>query len=215
MKLFNMRLIVAIVILAFVAIQVNAQNSKMGMFAGQTDIGTIKIPGTLAYDASAGTYNVGGSGQNVWAARDDFSYVWKKIAGDFTMSTDVKFVGDGINAHRKVGIMLRHSLEPNSPYADACVHGDGLTALQYRRTIDNPTEQITSAAKMPKTIRLRRAGDTILMSTSMNGTDFESTGSIILELGNEAYLGIFMCSHGENDFENAIYSDLSIIQGDN
>ncbi|MDA0193854.1 MAG: hypothetical protein O2951_02200 [Bacteroidetes bacterium] len=145
------------------------------------------------------------------ADRDDFNFSWKKITGDFTMQTDIKFVGEGKNAHRKVGIMLRHSLEPNTPYADACVHGDGLTGLQYRRTIDNPTEQITSAAKMPKSIRLRRMGDTILMSTSMNGTDFDSTGSIILELGDEAYLGIFMGSHGENDFEEAIYSNLSII----
>ena len=38
--------------------------------------------------------------------------------------------------------MVRSSLDDDSPYADAVVHGDGLTSLQYRREKAGLTEQI-------------------------------------------------------------------------
>jgi hypothetical protein len=46
----------------------------------------------------------------------------------------VRFVGEGRNAHRKAGLMLRASLAADAPYAYAVVHGDGLVSLKYRET---------------------------------------------------------------------------------
>ena len=34
--------------------------------------------------------------------------------------------------------MIRQSLEADSPYVDAVVHGDGLTSLQYRKVQGRP-----------------------------------------------------------------------------
>ena len=46
----------------------------------------------------------------------------------------MRFLGEGVDPHRKAGVIARTSLDADSPYADAAVHGDGLISLQFRRT---------------------------------------------------------------------------------
>ena len=76
------------------------------------------------------------------------------------------FHGDGVDPHHKLGWMVRSSLETNSPHANAAVHGDGLTSLQFRRTAGGATEELKSELTGADVIQLersslclRRAGD--------------------------------------------------------
>jgi len=112
------------------------------------------------------------------------------MEGDFLLRTRAKFLGEGTNAHRKVGWMIRHSLEPNTPYADAVVHGDGLTSLQFRRVVDGLTEEVTAEMTAPEVIQLERKGNTISMSVAKSGMPMKQTGSIELNLGNKVYVGL-------------------------
>ncbi len=189
-----------------------SQNGAMGLFEGNTDVGNIKIPGIVSFNQETGEYKIGGSGANMWFANDDFHFVWKRLEGDFLLRTRAKFLGEGTNAHRKVGWMIRHSLEPNTPYADAVVHGDGLTSLQFRRTVDGLTEEVTAEMTAPEVIQLERKGNTISMSVAKSGMPMKQTGSIELNLGNEVYVGLVMCSHDKDVFEEAIYSNVRIIK---
>ncbi|MBK9511493.1 MAG: hypothetical protein IPO04_19605 [Cytophagaceae bacterium] len=61
-----------------------------------------------------------------------------KLKGDFIISV-LSFIGAGTDPHRKIGIIARNSLDPNAAYADACVHGDVLTSLQYREATEAET----------------------------------------------------------------------------
>src|SRR5436309_987559 len=74
-----------------------------------------------------------GAGATMWAQRDEFHFAWRKMKGDFILQARVELVGQGVEPHRKAGWIVRTSLDPDSAYADALVHGDGLTSLQYRR----------------------------------------------------------------------------------
>ncbi|MDA0193853.1 MAG: hypothetical protein O2887_02845 [Bacteroidetes bacterium] len=67
MKIVDIKIkfVPVLALLVAMTIDASAQNNQ-GMFAGSTDIGTIKISGTLKYDPNTGSYTVGGSGQNVW-----------------------------------------------------------------------------------------------------------------------------------------------------
>src|SRR5437868_10030109 len=103
-----------------------------GLFESHADVGSVLHPGTLEYDPAKGTYTVGGSGENVWSTADAFHFVWKKVAGDVSLAADVSFLSKGGNEHRKAVLMVRQSLEADSPYADVALHGNGLKALQYR-----------------------------------------------------------------------------------
>ena len=105
----------------------------LGQFDGHGDVGPTVKRGAATYDEEKQEYTVAGSGANMWLDRDEFHFVWKRMKGNFIVRTRAQFVGRGVDAHRKVGWIVRPSLEPNSPHANATVHGDGLTSLQFRR----------------------------------------------------------------------------------
>src|ERR1035438_6126550 len=111
--------------------------APLGVFEDHTDVGTVLHTGSVEYDASKRTYTIAGSGENMWFAADAFQFVWKKVSGDITLTADISFIGSGGEAHRKAVLMIRQSLDADSPYADMARHGDGLTSLQVRsRTAD-------------------------------------------------------------------------------
>ncbi len=67
--------------LLFVPMSTLSQDSDLGQFENHTDIGPVKHPGTLAFDAETGEYRLSGSGTNMWSTSDEFHYVWKSIQG--------------------------------------------------------------------------------------------------------------------------------------
>ncbi|MFN7995760.1 MAG: hypothetical protein U0Q18_19270 [Bryobacteraceae bacterium] len=101
----------------------------LGIFEGASDVGTPSHKGSVAYDQTRKEYRVTGGGNNMWFGRDDFFFVWKKMTGDVIITANLKIVAEGV-PHRKAGLVIRQNLEPGSVYADAVVHGSGLTALQ-------------------------------------------------------------------------------------
>src|SRR5688572_2552958 len=123
--------------------------SPVGMFDGQIDIGRPRRSGSASYDAQRQSYLIAGSGQNMWNDRDDFHFVWKRMTGDFILSTRARFIGKGVDAHRKIGWTIRPSLETSSAHVTAALHGDGLVSLQFRRTTGGMTEEAKSPASLP------------------------------------------------------------------
>ena len=110
-----------------------AGNNPVGIFEDHTDVGNPKHAGTRAvYDESSQTYTLKGAGYNIWFERDEFHYAYKKIKGDFILTANFAFVGKGIDPHRKIGWMVRESLDDNASHISAVVHGDGLTVMQWR-----------------------------------------------------------------------------------
>ncbi len=99
---------------------------------GSSDVGACKLKGDLIYNPSDQDYVISGSGDNIWFTSDQFHFAWKKLKGDFILTADVQFSGEGSHLHRKAGWMIRQSLDPGSAHISATVHGDGLTSLQYR-----------------------------------------------------------------------------------
>src|SRR2546427_7396493 len=68
--------------------------SPVGVFATHTEVG--RASGSASYDPQRQTYLVAGSGQNMWGSRDDFHFVWKRISGNFILSTRARFIGAGV-----------------------------------------------------------------------------------------------------------------------
>jgi hypothetical protein len=109
-----------------------AQVEPIGLFDSHTDIGNPKHAGSAEYDKVTHTYNITGSGYNIWFNRDEFQFVFKKIKGDFTATANFDFTGATGNGHRKIGWMLRQSADDKSIHISAVSHGDGLTVMQWR-----------------------------------------------------------------------------------
>src|ERR1700692_601944 len=143
-----------------IAGRARAQGAPMpvGIFEGHSDVGTVLHPGSVDYDASAKSYTISGSGENMWFATDAFQFAWKKVSGDVTLTADISFLGKGVNEHRKAVLMMRQSLDADSPYADASLHGSGLTSLQYREEKGAATHEIQANISAPARLRIVKRG---------------------------------------------------------
>lgn len=182
----------------------------IGLFDHHQDVGNPAIEGSVSYDPDTQTYRIKGAGKNMWGAEDQFHFAWKKIKGDFIMTASIQFVGEGMAAHRKIGIMARDSLSTDSRYADACVHGDTLTSLQYRESDGDITGQVVLDVYHPTEIAFERKGSVFTFSASVFGETMKSV-SYEMALNEEAYVGLFVCSHLEDVIEEAIFTNVRIV----
>ncbi len=194
---------------AFLAASCGTQTLK---FDGAGDIGDCHIPGSHSYDPATDTYTLTASGYNLWFETDAFYFVWKKVKGDFEISGEVAFEGEGVNPHRKTGFIIRESLDPQSRYADAAIHGEGLTSLQYRPETAGETLEVTSESWGPTHVSLRRHGNTISIRTGKGSLPDTDDASIELQLPEECYVGMLMCSHEEDIAETGYIRNVRLIQ---
>jgi Tol biopolymer transport system component len=195
------------------AMPASSQGGGLGLFDKNGDIGAVKLPGSVEYDEAKKAYTVAGGGENMWSASDAFHYVWKRVSGDLSIAADIQFVGAGVNPHRKACLIIRQSLDPDSAYADAALHGDGLTSLQYREVKGGPTREVQSNVKGPRRIQIEKRGDYVFMSVGAEGEPPRSAGgSFRIKLTEPFYVGLGVCAHDNNVIEKAVFSDVEIKQ---
>ncbi|MGK0237210.1 MAG: TolB protein [Candidatus Pelagisphaera sp.] len=186
------------------------EHSPIGIFDHHEDVGNPSKSGSAFFDESTQTYHMTSAGENMWAKEDQFHFAWKKITGDFIVRATVNFVGDGVDPHRKIGIIARNNLNSSSAYADACVHGDTLSSLQYRSEANGETDQVELSVFHPTEIELQRKGNLFKYSAAVFGENYKSV-SYEMDLNEQAYVGLFICSHNESILETAAFSNVRIV----
>lgn len=189
-----------------------SQNKLKGMFENNQDIGPVEIEGSVSYNSEDQEYLIESSGENMWFGKDQFHFLWRSIQGDFILRAKMRFIGDGVDPHRKLGWILRNSLNDDSPHVNATVHGDGLTALQYRRIRGGETEEKQADSKAPDVIQLERRGDIFIMGTAVDGQEMSFVQVSVPEIRNEVFAGLYVCSHNKNTTERALFSEVRIIK---
>jgi TolB protein len=187
-----------------------AQLEPIGLFDHHQDVGDPALKGSALYDKDKQTYTLSGAGINMWTNKDQFHFIWKKIKGDFIIRATIQFIGKGAAEHRKIGIIARDKLSTDSRYADACVHGDILSSLQYRQADADTTGQVVVSTYHPTEIELERSGNTFTFSAAVFGENYKSV-SKVLPLNDEVYAGLFICSHTADVIEKAVFSNVRII----
>jgi TolB protein len=188
-------------------------SGSLGVFNGQTDVGNVVPAGTATYSSAAGTYTLTAAGYDLWAAEDDFHFVWKRLSGDLSLTADVGFpIKTGVHhRYRKAFLMIRQTLDKDSAYADVAVHGGGMTALQYRRAKGANTQDIEIDSKFPKRVRLEKRGDVFTMFVSNDGESLHQVGaSIKLHLNGPFYVGIGLSAHNTAAAEKAAFSNVEL-----
>ena len=201
--------------ICFAAVVCDAQSmsSGLGVFEGQSDVGQVTPPGRAMLDATHNAYRVDAAGANMWSSIDGFHFVWKKVTGDVSLTADIAFPSSSGNPdpHRKAVLMFRQTLDANGIYADAALHGSGMTALQYRREMGANTQDIELNIESPRRIRLEKRSDTITMFLSNHGEPLHQVGpSIKLRFDGKFYAGIGVCSHNKDVVETATFSNVKL-----
>src|SRR2546430_9442143 len=188
-----------------------AADTTLGPFEGHGDVGNVLRAGSVEYDATKQTYLIAGGGENMWSTNDAFQFVWKKMSGDVALAADIRWIGTGGNAHRKACLLIRQSLQPDSPYADAVVHGDGLTSLQYRENAGGPTREIQSNVSAPRRVRVEKEGDYVSMSIARESEALHAAGGAFkIKFREPFYVGLCVCAHDNHAFEKAVFSNVEI-----
>ena len=186
--------------------------NMIGLFEKHQDIGEVSLPGSVSFNSEDQEYLIESSGENMWFESDQFHFLWRSFQGDFILRAKVRFIGEGENPHRKLGWTVRNSLNADSPHVNAALHGDGLTSLQFRTKRGGMTEEQVSENASPDIIQLERIGNEFIMGTAVEGEPLHKVSISVPEISNEAFIGLYVCSHEKNVSERALFSDVRIIR---
>jgi dipeptidyl aminopeptidase/acylaminoacyl peptidase len=201
----------AIAVFALAPIAVLGASQPLGIFSGQQDVGTVLHAGSAQYDKAHDTYTVSGSGENMWFGMDDIHFVWKKVSGDVSLTSSIAILGTGGDPHRKAVLMIRQTLDGNSPQVDLAVHGVGLTSLQFRDAPGADMHEVQSNVSAPPTVRLEKRGDFFYAFVSGKDGKLQPSGaSTKIEITGEFYIGIGVCAHNKDAVEKAVFSHVKL-----
>jgi len=210
------RVILCCVTICSMAIFTNISTAAVGQFEGQGDVGDacdIGIPGSASFDAAKNEYRITASGYNMWFNKDAFYFLYNKLDGDLVMVADINFVGKGKVPHRKAGWIVRQTLDKDSAFIGAIVHGDGLIALQWRPVKGGEMSddlEILRTVKGFATIKLERHADNYTLSVAPDGKTFQIVGSVTMKLTDPVYAGLVVCSHDVNTAETAVFTNVKL-----
>jgi TolB protein len=191
-----------------IASSARAQDLSIGIFNHSSDVGNPAVKGSSSYDQESQVYTLKGAGYNIWFNRDEFHFLHNKLKGDFILTANFEFVGKGVDPHRKVGWMIRESLDEDASHISASLHGDGLTVLQWRALrgayMRDPEDQLFSPKSHYSIIQLERKGKNIIMRAAHWGEPLQLIGvKEMMHYGEEVYAGLFISSHNPEILEES------------
>jgi hypothetical protein len=200
---------IALLMLGLAATASAQTATGLGVFEGASDVGAPSHKGSVVYDQARKEYRVTGGGNNMWGSRDDFFFVWRKVTGDVAITANLKIITDGV-PHRKAGLIIRKDLEPGSVYADAIVHGSGLTALQWREKQGDVTRTVHFPVDGPTRLRLERRRNVVTLYAGKEGGALVEMGNTEVAPFSPMYAGLAVCAHDDAAETTAVFSDVTV-----
>ncbi|MBI4603751.1 MAG: hypothetical protein HY721_17490 [Planctomycetes bacterium] len=194
--------------------------TPLGMWQDARDIGAPCVEGSTV-DVGDGSDTITGAGADIWQTGDQFQFAYVEAHGDFAFTTRIS---DRIWAPGsrwgKVGIMARQSHSSRSRYVSVQDHGIDLQ--DATRWASRPThagsDNYETVPLPPGThhdwLRLERAGDTFIGSSSEDGATW-------IEQGRETWtdapatvlLGLHVCSHADCLPSTITFADIEYTGG--
>jgi len=183
--------------------------------------------GSFGCDPATEIYTVTGGGTDIWDKADAFHYAYKRLSGDGEIvARVVEIGGPSTNEWRKVGVMIRESLDAGSRHALMAVtpgssHG---LAFQYRdKSGSSHSEHGVDNVTAPYWVKLVRLGDEFTGYHSPDGVTWtmkdpggvegDAANPVTIEMGPNVYIGLAVTSHHANVMCRSVFSDMSTSGG--
>jgi hypothetical protein len=193
-------------------------NTPLGIFRGQSDVGAALVPGSSSFNKSSGQYTIVSAGYNVWYQRDEFRFLWTKMSGDVSLAADIDFPDTAGYGDRKAFVIIRQSLDDDSKEVVVALHGAGLLHLAWRREkgqmmmetrVNNRKGLPDLVTGQASRIGIEKSGDNFALFVSTKGEPMHQAGdSIKLHFDQPFYVGIGFCSHLPAKTDTAILSNV-------
>ncbi len=188
-----------------------AQTGTFGAFTNSDDVGAPPLTGSAEFDAGSRQYRITGTGTDIWSRADQFHYLWREMSGNFAVSATIRFLTEG-DPHRKASIMLRKTLDTDSPFLHFAIHGNGMSALQFRSAKADTTNTLDFPFDGPGTFSLKlvRQGSNVTVFAGKDGAAVRELGTTVSQLGNPILVGLGVASHNQKALATALFSNVSI-----
>jgi len=187
--------------------------SAVGIFAGHQDIGNVGRLGSASF--SGGTYTVNGSGADIWDVADGFQFVYRPLVGDGQITARVTAT-QATDFYSKAGVMIRETLDSNSPQATTYLFPPGHDAVEFERRINRNAFSSADTANVsnltrPQWVRLVRSGNNFTSFRSDNGTTWIQIGApVTIPMATTAYVGLDVTAHNTGLINTATFDNVSV-----
>jgi hypothetical protein len=175
-------------------------------------------PQSVAVTETAGKITLSGDGTDIWNNSDQFTFAFKTLNGDGSMTARVVSIGPGSNTWAKAGVMIRDSLDGGSTHAMTVMtaNTDGAAgngaSFQYRAAADGASSNSDSAAvvKPPYWVKIDRLGDNLSGSYSVDGKTWRSLGiPQVITMTAPVYIGLCVTSHAAGEQRSVDFDSIT------
>ncbi|MGZ5527963.1 MAG: glycoside hydrolase family 9 protein, partial [Limisphaerales bacterium] len=174
-----------------------------------SDIGTVQVAGNSA--SSNGTFQVSGSGVDIWGTADAFQYAYQPINGNADIVARVVSVSP-TDPWSKSGVMIRETLSASSPQAMTVVSAGAGTAFQRRASAGGITTHTAGPnVTAPYWVRMTRTNSAFNSYVSADGINWTLVGTQTMSMGTNAFVGLCSTAHTTtNGVNNAIIDSITV-----
>jgi len=179
------------------------------------DIGDVGEPGSDSLDR--GVWTIRGAGEGVGGTADECHYAHRLFTGHADLVARVVSVEE-TEQGGEAGVMVRESLEPDSPYAAVLVGTDGRVSFRYRSIAGEDTNESTvDVGDLPVWVRIVRrrvedSDDEVEGYVSIDGETWQLIGSGVISLPDTGYAGLAVTSHSDGLLCTAILDGVTMIE---
>jgi hypothetical protein len=193
--------------------------TPIGIFDGQSEVGSSLAPGSASFDAASGKYTVNSAGYNIWYTRDEFHYLWKKMSKDVSFAADVSFPVAQPPHDRKVVLVIRQDLDDDSKEIMAAEHGTGMVHMAVRPAKNDMMKDMQYRIGgsllpnvMPRRIGIEKHDDSFALFISVQGEPMHQFGPPIeLHIDGPFFIGIGFCSHYPVTVDRGEFTNVKLV----
>ncbi|MBL7146927.1 MAG: LamG domain-containing protein [Phycisphaerae bacterium] len=167
-------------------------------------------------EGPAGTYTMTASGEDIWANADEFHFAFKQVTGASAIIAKVESL-DNTDPFAKGGVMIRDTLDADSPYVGVFITPENGVRFQYRSTTGGITDRyFEEGLTAPQWVKLERtAGGLVRAYHSEDGIAWSRFDLTQVSMDMPIYVGLALTSHvadltGEAKFSNVSFPDTMI-----
>jgi regulation of enolase protein 1 (concanavalin A-like superfamily) len=171
------------------------------------DVGAVGIPGSARLLAP-GSFEVSGSGADIWNRADGFHFLHQTWEGDGEITAEVASM-EPTDPWAKAGVMFRQSLAPDSANAAVVVTAQHPPGFQARSENGGLTTWSPSI-QGHRWVKLVRRGSTFTGYTSSNGTDWRLAGSATVPMAGPVLVGLAVTSHQNSALQRAQFRQTAL-----
>jgi hypothetical protein len=176
------------------------------------DVGGPAPAGSASY--ASGVFTLNGGGADIYGNADTFQYVYRPMPGDGTITARIDSIANTSDEFAVAGVMIRKDLTAGSQEVSMLVTPSfsGRAKFRYRETTNGATTSLGPGAgsiTLPHWVRLVRTGTSIEAKRSSDGITWTSMGTVNIDFGANAQVGLVVNSHNTSTLATATISNVS------